>query len=325
MSQAEVAAVSPTLPHDLFHSLVIPDVLSEHLHLLLVSPGTPAWHPFYVLPLVSFAFRDTCQSLCVTIFGLESDDDGSVIGEILTFVQSLWTGTTRSPRRSRPLLEYTYAELMSSQSLIRVYVCAALAQSFLNVDVLWYLELESRFSELTDSELDDMASEDDLHGPHSGGSRRFRMRDDKMHRVYLPLTCAIKLCDTIRPQRLAYVVAGYLADIVPVYSTAPVMLKYSQDLETFVSRRYTIEMEILVNWTRQTLSLLEETEHLLKQMQCMGTLVESFKRSCAIPWEVLNATNIIQVLRDVAHADWGHHTEEISECTVALLHEWMPA
>jgi hypothetical protein len=50
------------------------------------------------------------------------------------------------------------------------------------------------------------------------------MRDDKMHRVYLPLTCAMKLCDSIRPERLAYIVADYLADLVPLYSTGEVHL-----------------------------------------------------------------------------------------------------
>lgn len=40
-----------------------------------------------------------------------------------------------------------------------------------------------------------------------------------MHRLYLPLTCASTLCDTIRPETLAYRVAEYIAGITPWYST----------------------------------------------------------------------------------------------------------
>jgi hypothetical protein len=80
MAQPElVATSSPSLPLDLFHSHIIPNILSEHLHRILISLEAPEWHAFYTLPLVSFAFRDTCQALCVTIFGLGSDDDGTLV------------------------------------------------------------------------------------------------------------------------------------------------------------------------------------------------------------------------------------------------------
>jgi hypothetical protein len=36
------------------------------------------------------------------------------------------------------------------------------------------------------------------------------------------------------------------------------------------------------------------------------------------------ATNIINVLRDVVGADWGTHSEEIRERGNALLLEWIP-
>jgi hypothetical protein len=49
--------------------------------------------------------------------------------------------------------------------------------------------------------------------------RRFRLRDDLMHRPYLPLTCALKLCDRVRPDRVVYIIAKYLADWVPLCVT----------------------------------------------------------------------------------------------------------
>ena len=109
---------------------------------------------------------------------------------------------------------------MSSKSLIRVYACAALAQSFLNLDVLSHMMLSEGTPVLPNNEDHDMDTENTwgVTDP-TGGLRKSRMRDDKMHRVYLPLTCAMKLCDYIRPKRLAYIAADYLAGKVPAYST----------------------------------------------------------------------------------------------------------
>lgn len=49
--------------------------------------------------------------------------------------------------------------------------------------------------------------------------RRFRMRDDTMHRCYLPLACALRLCDRVHPERVAYIMADYLAGELPLYAT----------------------------------------------------------------------------------------------------------
>jgi len=304
------------LPHDVFYAYILPDLLSDHLHRLLVTEQVIDWHPFFVLPLVSPAFNATCHALCIKIFGLEHGEDGSVIDQVLTYAQELWAQALQPPMRAQPVTEYTFGQLMSSKSLIQVYMCTALARSFLNLDVLWNIELQAQYGNEEPEE-----HEMDVDEP---SRRRFKMRDDTMHRVYLPLTCAMKLCDFIRPDRLAYVAADYLAGIVPIYSTAPVMLKYTQDLETYVAREHRVDMETWVTWTCQTLGLIEDTHQLLRQMQNQGKLVRSFKRDTCVPQNVISATNIIKVLQDVVDADWGPHSEEIRERAQNLLYEWTP-
>ena len=110
------------------------------------------------------------------------------------------------------------AELKCNKSLIQIYYCAAHAKSYLNLDVLWNLELEQKW---TAGELDDAVDsqeEGDGYIYPISPLRRFKMRDDNMHRLFLPLNCAIELCDEIPPE-LAYIVADYLAEMIPTYST----------------------------------------------------------------------------------------------------------
>lgn len=111
---------------------------------------------------------------------------------------------------------------MSSNSLIQVYVCAAIAKCYLNHDVLWniYLEQSRQAGEFNDAEEEETTL-DNAPGFDTTGytTRRFKMRDDHMHRVYLPLTCALRLCDRVLPERVAYVVADYLAGVVPLFAT----------------------------------------------------------------------------------------------------------
>ncbi|KAF8510712.1 hypothetical protein JB92DRAFT_2938599, partial [Gautieria morchelliformis] len=323
MRQTDSAIVSRShsLPYDLVHSHIIPDILSEHLHLLLVAPVAPCWHAFYTLPLVSFSFLQTCRSLWVPIFGLNKDEDPRVIHEVLSFAQSLWSQAKRSPETSRPVLEYTYAQLMGGSSLIRIYMCIALARSFLNYDVLRYIgpaERDWQFATLEHGFLGVDVPCRDI-GESVG---RSRMPDQTMHRLFLPLTCAMKLCDSILPERLALIVAEYLADIVPFIATAPVMLKYSQDLHSYVTREHRIEGETWIKWMHQTLGLVEDTELLVKEMQGTGRLVQSFPRSSSIPCEVLQVTGIIHNLRKVARTDWGTHSVDIHGRANSLLREW---
>ena len=151
--------------------------------------------------------------------------------EILQGAQELWDRANQPATRSLPMDHLTPKELKCSSSLIQVYICAATAKSYFNLDVEWHLQLEQRridgeFDEDLAMDIDedgDEGAEWDTgthgHGHDAALTRRFRMRDDNMHRVFLPLTCAIELCDQILPERLAYIVAGYIADIIPRYAT----------------------------------------------------------------------------------------------------------
>jgi hypothetical protein len=101
--------------------------------------------------------------------------------------------------------EITFMNLMSSNSLIQVYICTAIAQSFFQADVLLPLQL---------------AHDDDAELQNRRRTRRFMMDDDQMHRLYRPFTCAMELCDKIKPSSLAYTVANYLAKRVPLYGAS---------------------------------------------------------------------------------------------------------
>ncbi|KAF8510709.1 hypothetical protein JB92DRAFT_2938582 [Gautieria morchelliformis] len=307
-----------SLPPEVFYSYVLPDMLSEHLHRYLLDSESPEWNPFYTLPLVSRHFRASCRTLCVHIFGLDENEGGTVIKHILNFTKSVWDQANLPPGRAQPADLYTYKQLMSSNSLIQVYLCAALAKCFLNYDVLWHIDLEKRWiaGELNDVDEEDIAAHEGAFG--SSTTRRFKMRDDTMHRVYLPFTCALMLCDLVQPERVAYIAANYLASIVPLYATAPVMLKYTQDLETYISRQYVLELKTWVDWTYQTLKHIQGMDKLLSNMRRRGKLVKSFRPSASVPLEVIDDTNVVAVLDDIAAAEWGPDTDDIRESAIKV-------
>lgn len=332
--------VTASLPNDLFHSHIIPGLLSDHLHLLLVENEPPSWHAFHALPLVSVEFRNSCQSLYMAIFGIKSSNDSrcaplfgfylpgfwlffSVIYEIVTFAQSLWSLARLPPERIEPPPEppkLSYMDLMSNKSLIGVYVSIAIARSFLNADVLWPMTRQATLTDLGSINQ----NEDSSEAYATPVARRFSMRDEKMHRVYMPLMCATKMCDLITPARLTFPVVGHLAKIIPVYSTGkpwyftrvfiiimihlvPVMLKYTQDLETYVFKRHRIQTvcylrstclsppsliikETYVQWTLQTLRLIERSVDLLTQIRTTGRLVNSLSGPLFIPDEVIQVS-----------------------------------
>jgi hypothetical protein len=68
-------ALAPAFPHEVFHDYIIPDILSDYVHNILVKAKTPDWQPFYTLRLVSRDFNESCLTLWSNIFGLEEYDE----------------------------------------------------------------------------------------------------------------------------------------------------------------------------------------------------------------------------------------------------------
>lgn len=118
-----------------------------------------------------------------------------------------------------------YRDLMANENLIQIYVCLAYARRFLNQDVLSPLFYRGRSTLLPDGLkpvellLGSKTSDDDETDFQSYQV----MQDDRMHRLFMPLTCAIKLCDTV-PPRLAQHVARYIANIGPYCATSEKIL-----------------------------------------------------------------------------------------------------
>jgi hypothetical protein len=54
--------------------------------------------------------------------------------------------------------------------------------------------------------------------------------------------------------------------------------------------------ETSLEWTRQALTLAEGTSELLKEMQQTGKLVQSFKRSSSIPFQILKVSPLVILL-----------------------------
>jgi len=83
---SEIQTSPPVLPYDIFEHYILPYVLAQHLHALLVDPGVLDWHAFYVLPQVCRLFYTICQRLFSKIFfGTQhsSSDDQYVAKRIL--------------------------------------------------------------------------------------------------------------------------------------------------------------------------------------------------------------------------------------------------
>ncbi|KAF8519609.1 hypothetical protein BU17DRAFT_65835 [Hysterangium stoloniferum] len=321
------------LPHELYHHHILPTLLSEHLHQILVDGVEPKWHPFYTLPLVSRAFYSSYVSLCITIFGLLPDEGLESIPDILEFAMGKWDQANDNAPGCAPGKEdeITYMNLMSSHSLIQVYICAAIAESFFKADVLapmW----KNCFPQLADLD-EDQDEEYNVHTPvlnNGRQMRRFKMKDDRFHRLYRPFTCAMRLCDTIKPASLAYIAANYLANQVPIYGS---------NLEMYIVRPYNLPISLWIEWTDNTLDLLENTDVLVDEMQDSGILVQSFKDEWKLPpnmirvrykhprifyhtltnSHIIKDTGIIGVLEDVSQTKWDYATERIQDAASSLL------
>lgn len=162
-----------------------------------------------------------------------------------------------------------YKELMANESLIQIYICLSYSRRFMNLDVLSPLS-RRRGSAFLPPNLKPIESfaEPKTSSDEDKEAGSQRMRDERMHRLFMPLTCVMKLCDKISLPRLTRRIAGFTADIAPYYTTsekfsflritrlwfnttetsfypsdlAPVLLKYAQDLESYLNEDYPVSL-----------------------------------------------------------------------------------
>lgn len=68
-------------------------------------------------------------------------------------------------------------------------------------------------------DADDDSDDTGTQTPADFRFRPYKMEDDRMHRVFLPFTCAMMLCDSIKHDALANNMADYLAKKSVTYGT----------------------------------------------------------------------------------------------------------
>lgn len=306
------------LPCELFYEFIIPHLLSWYLHQLIVHDEKQAWNPFTQLPLVCRHFRKSCRTLIRTkIFDADLNAPDATatedIRKILKSTKKLWRENRKIPIFIPPKtlpVKSTYQTLMSSQSLIQIYICAGIAKYFYTVDVLPSLCLDRLW---TQNWINADEDHDDIQTviPTDFRFRPYKMEDDRMHRVFLPFTCAMMLCDSINHDALASTMADYLAKKSVTYGTEPLLLKHAQDLEMNVARRHGLPLTIWSKWTLDTLRLINDRRDFLTSLQSSGKLVYKHIRSSDLTRETIIKTRILDVLKVVSLVDWGNDTENI--------------
>ncbi|KAF8509997.1 hypothetical protein BU17DRAFT_98495 [Hysterangium stoloniferum] len=337
----------PVLPWDIFEHIVIPDILSEHIHSYLLNrEATITWHPFYVLPLVSRSFNEACQELIPKIFGVDLNSNNSVIKDEDTdsdsdgfdsdvdhdprsiLIHKYEYASTVCQRACRPgsQVGQTYhahsrATLMDQCDLIGVYTCFALGKIFLNVDVLQPLGL---LNKKTAARTHTTLWDEDYEDYDEFAVEPTKFNEENIHRCFMPFECAQRICDTIVPKRLALTMAEYMASFLPMYHSIPVFAKYELDLQFTVARQYYFNITDYTKWTYDTIRGLENGETLLTTMVCRGDLVASYWTKRGIPAETIQGSKIINALDKVVGADWGNErdTLAIRMRAAALIRHW---
>ncbi|KAF8588609.1 hypothetical protein K439DRAFT_1658426 [Ramaria rubella] len=212
------------------------------------------------------------------------------------------------------------ATLMQRQDLVRVYTCLALGKIFLNVDILLPLGAARTETIQTSRNLWDEDYEDD-YNTAQGALAVFD--EANLHRCFMPFDCAQRICDLIVPDRLGFVVAQYMAEVLPIYHALPILAKYALDLRFTIARKYKMELDEYAQWTLQILDRLEVVEELLDMMLFSGVMVRSFRAGKGVPANALKMTNILGVLDDVVKADWGSaETYLVRKKAARLILQW---
>lgn len=336
----------PVLPWDIFEDIIIPDILSDHIHSYLLDRDAPTWHPFYVLPLVSHSFNEACQKLIPKIFGVDLNSTNSMTKDEDTdsdsdgfdcdidcdprsiLIRKYEYASTVCQRACRPgsQVGQTYhahsrVTLMDQCNLIGVYTCFALGKIFLNVDVLQPLGILSKQAAARSHTT---LWDEDYEDYDEFAVERTKFDEGNIHRCFMPFECAQRICDIIAPKRLVLTMAEYMASVLPFYHSIPVFTKYELDLQFTVARLYYFNITDYTKWTYDTIRGLENGENLLTSMVCKGDLVASYWDKRGIPAETIEWSHIVPALDKVVGADWGNENDTLAMRTraAALIRKW---
>jgi len=113
----------------------------------------------------------------------------------------------------------TYSELTSKKSLMQIYICAAQAKFFFNVDVMRPIYRESYFLRTgihTEGEGWDAPFKIKMSNGQIHYTRQYKMVEDMDHRSHRALQAAADLCDRV-PEELVTYAAEYLAGQIPIH------------------------------------------------------------------------------------------------------------
>lgn len=306
------------LPHDLLCSYIVPETITSHLHDELVvhdqSNRDTDWNAFQVIPLVCRASNASAQSIYKKVFGVKGD--GSLceqIRPIYSQARKLWKIAKDAKESPEAIPNFKYRELMSSESLIQIYICIAISRRYLNADIFRPLSC-SRTTTHSAIELLRLCKTQTQTPPDLDGTRvhwtqlptlatncspHCKIQDTRMHRLYMPLTCAITLCDTICPEPLVYRVAEYIADITPWYSTVPILLNYIQDIDAFLAKEYGVSDDVYYRWIIQSLDLINLMDDVMQKFQNLGSLTSSFANVTVVPQRIYEVVGLRQCIERV--------------------------
>jgi len=132
----------------------------------------------------------------------------------LTVTEELWRRVKDPMGNISYEINSTYSQLKSTNSLLQIYHCMALVRLSLNSGLLNSAVPIDRLDCLNNYFFNTNGLKEifDIEISSSSNSRLDRTSDDNLSSVFLPLTCALEICDTIKPERISYHVIQYIVN-----------------------------------------------------------------------------------------------------------------
>lgn len=212
--------------------------------------------------------------------------------------------------------------LMNNPCLVQMYMCFGVGKLTLNRYVLQPLGILVGKVKAQGSPWDpDYGTEYEVTLPKTP------VEDSKFYMPFMPFLCAQRICDHIRPDRLTYTGARYMADVLPFYHSISILIKYAMDLRFNVDRKYNMDLSDYASWCSSTLNCLEDSENLLRDMLSTSKIITSCcSHGGRIPRDTIKHTAMLEALQGVAEADWGDRatTASIRGKARKLLLKWTP-